>query len=93
MENKFTIIISEATDDKRDCCVHLKRKGKERLMLRCQFMEQPEMDDQFKDDLMAKIAKYVAANAIQCIEGQKDKKQKSEAKKEAENIISRLKQG
>lgn len=62
-------------------------------MLRCQFMEQPEMDDQFKDDLMAKIAKYVAANAIQCIEGQKDKKQKSEAKKEAENIISRLKQG
>ncbi len=90
MNENFSVVISESTSDERDCCIHIREDGKERLMLHCQFAEQPEMDMAFIEDLLAMMAKSIAANKV---ENTIKKRGQSKARKVVDSAIKKMKQG
>ena len=94
MSKEFSVVISEATNNDRDYCIHFLESGKERLMIHCQFMDQPEIDKQLMDDLMTVIAKSIAGNKLEQAANKKKKLWGNKKAKEVTNrIIEKLKKG
>lgn len=90
-KGNFTMIISAATGNERDCAIHIKDSdGKDRQMLWCQFSDEPELDQLFIDELMSKIARLIASNKVA---GVTEKKQKASTREIVNDALDRIMKG